>query len=48
MEAFDKVLKRHRILEQIAAARARDEASRVVELAQEPRLHDLGSWSENA
>jgi hypothetical protein len=48
MEAFDKILKRHRILEQIAAARARDEASRLVELAQELRLHDLASWSEKA
>lgn len=48
MEAFGKILKRHRILEQIAAARARDEASRLVELAQELRLHDLASWSERA
>ena len=48
MEAFDNILKRHRILEQIAAARARDDRGRVLELAQELRLHDLNSWPERA
>jgi hypothetical protein len=46
MEAFEKVLKRHRNLEQIAAAMARDEVSKVVELAQELRLHTLENWAE--
>ena len=48
MEAFDKVLKRHRILEQITGAMASDEVSKVLELVQELRLLDLESWAENA
>lgn len=48
MDAFDKILKRHRILEQIAAARARDDSGQVLELAQKLRLHDLDNWPERA
>lgn len=48
MEAFEKILKRHRILEQIAAARVRDDTTKVLELAQKLRLYDLESWAEKA
>jgi len=36
------------LLERIAAAMAREEASKVLELVQELRLYDLESWAEKA
>jgi len=48
MEAIRKVLKRHRILEQLAEARARGEPERVVDLARELQLQTLADWAERA
>jgi hypothetical protein len=48
MKAFRKVLKRQRILEQIAAARARGASTRVVDLARELHLQTSEDWGERA